>query len=131
MTTTPATAAAELADAITALDIERARGLLHPQVDFRAMTPNRIWEADGPAGVEEVLRTWLADPDEDIVSAQATDGQIVVEDTARVGWTVRGSGPDGPFVFEQQAYVREEDGQITWLRIMCSGTRPAPADAAG
>jgi len=26
---------------------------------------------------------------------------------------------------EQQAYVREDDGQVVWLRVMCSGPRPA------
>lgn len=122
MTTAPSSVATGLADAIVALDFARARGLLHPQIDFRAMTPNRVWEADGPADVEAVLRTWLADPDEEIASVDAT-APDVVNDTARVGWLVRGRGADGPFVFEQQAYVREQDGQVAWLRIMCSGTR--------
>ncbi len=123
MTTAPTTVAGAFADAIVARDFDRARGLLHPDIDFRAMTPSRIWEADGPAGVEEVLRTWLADPDEDIARIDATEPGAV-EDTARVGWRVRGSGADGAFAFEQQAYVRDLDGQIGWLRVMCSGTRP-------
>ena len=45
----------------------------------------------------------------------------------RAGWRVRGTGPDGAFTFEQQAFLRERDGQVGWLRIMCSGTRPAGA----
>ena len=95
----------------------------HPDIDFRAMTPRRIWEGDGPAEVEEVLRAWLADPDEEIDSVEATAPETV-EDTRRVGWRVRGRGADGWFVFEQQAYVRESEGQITWLRVMCTGQRP-------
>ena len=124
MATSQRSIAGELVDAVVARDFERARGLLDPAVDFRAMTPNRIWEADGPAAVEDVLRTWLADPDEEIDGVEATAPETV-QDTQRVGWRVRGRGPDGPFVFEQQAYLREADGRIGWLRIMCSGTRPA------
>jgi hypothetical protein len=124
MTTAPSTATARFVDAILARDFAVARGALHPEIDFRAMTPNRVWEADGPAGVEDVLRSWLADPDEKIESVDSTDS-MAVQDTMRVGWRVRGSDADGTFVFEQQAYMRERDGQIAWLRIMCSGSRPA------
>ena len=124
MATTQQSIAGELVDAIVGRDLARARGLLDPGIDFRAMTPKRIWEADGPAEVEEVLRAWLADPDEEIESVEAT-APVTVEDTQRVGWRVRGRDADGPFVFEQQAYLREDEGRIAWLRIMCSGTRPA------
>ena len=73
--------------------------------------------------MEQVLRTWLDDPDEEIARVEAIDA-TVIEDTLRVGWRVHGSKADGPFVFEQQAYVREQGGQVTWLRVMCSGPRP-------
>ncbi len=124
MSTTQRSIAGELVDAIVSRDFERARDLLDAGIDFRAMTPKRIWEADGPAEVEDVLRAWLADPDEEIESVEATS-PATVEDTQRVGWRVRGRGSDGSFVFEQQAYLREREGRIAWLRIMCSGTRPA------
>jgi len=127
MTIAPPSATGEFVDAILGRDFARARGLLHPEIDFRAMTPNRVWEADGPAGVEDVLRAWLDDPDEDITRIDAT-GTTAVEDTLRVGWRVHGSDADGAFVYEQQAYARERDGQIAWLRVMCSGARrPAVA----
>jgi hypothetical protein len=32
---------------------------------------------------------------------------------------------DGQNLVEQQAYLSERDGRIGWLRIMCSGYRPA------
>ena len=123
MSTTQQNIAGALVDAIVGRDFDRARGLFDADIDFRAMTPNRIWEAEGPAEVEDVLRAWLADPDEEIDSVEAT-APVTVEDTQRVGWRVRGRGADGPFVFEQQAYLRESGGRIGWLRIMCSGTRP-------
>ncbi|HEY5143736.1 MAG TPA: nuclear transport factor 2 family protein [Solirubrobacteraceae bacterium] len=124
MSTTSSTVTSAFVDAIVARDFAGARRLLHPEIDFRAMTPKRIWEADGPEEVEEVLRTWLADPDEDITGVEAVAGATVA-DTDRAGWRVRGTGPDGAFTFEQQAFLRERDGQVGWLRIMCSGTRPA------
>ncbi len=110
-------------DALVARDFAALSALLHPDIDFRAMTPNRVWEADGPQGVEDALRAWLADPDEEVERIAATQ-PMAVEDTVRVGWRVHGREAKGPFVFEQQAYMREQDGQIAWLRVICSGQRP-------
>ena len=122
MTAATSNATAAFVNAIVARDIAAARALLDPDIDFRGMTPNRIWEADGPAGVEDALRAWLEDPAEQIAGVEATE-PAVVQDTLRVGWRVRGSGADGEFVYEQQAYLRERDGRIAWLRVMCSGQR--------
>jgi hypothetical protein len=37
--------------------------------------------------------------------------------------------PDGRFLVEQQAYLPERDGRIGWMRVLCSGYRPAgPSD---
>ena len=158
--TTATTVAEALVEAIIARDVARAVALLHPEIDFRAMTPNRIWEADGPAGVEDVLRQWFEDPDEELHGIAATPTEwtappasrtfcgsgsrtpteelygIVatptewIEGTARVGWLVRISDADGPHVFEQQAYVRERDSQIGWMRVICSGWIPLADPAA-
>jgi hypothetical protein len=88
------------------------------------MTPNRIWEADGPEGVEQALRTWLDHPERQVEHIDATEVSDI-EDTVRAGWRVRGGGTGGPFVFEQQVYARERDGQVGWLRVMCTGPRPS------
>lgn len=122
MTTSPSPVALKLTDAIVARDFAGARELLHPDIDFRAMTPNRIWEADGPGDVESHLRAWLADPGEKVTGVEATEPELV-EDTLRVGWRVRGIDGEGPFVYEQQAYVREDEGRVTWMRVFCSGFR--------
>jgi hypothetical protein len=124
MMAVPASVTGGFVDAILAGDLSRARSLLHPDIDFRAMTPNRVWEADGPAGVEEVLRAWFEHPERDVERVDPTE-PASVEDTLRVGWRVHGRDADGPFMFEQQAYLRENDGQVVWLRVMCSGPRPA------
>ena len=124
--TTPAVAGA-FADAIVARDVTAATALLHPEVDFRAMTPNRIWEANDPAGVEEVLRAWLEDPDEEVHGVEATE-PAAVEGTQRVGWRVRVSDAEGMHVFEQQAYVREREGKVGWMRVICSGFNKLPEE---
>jgi ketosteroid isomerase-like protein len=123
MTVVPASVAGDFVDAILAGDFSRASGLLHPDIEFRAMTPSRVWEAEGPAGVEQVLRAWFEHPDREIEQVDPTEFAAVA-DTVRVGWRVHGDDANGPFVYEQQAYVRERDGQVAWLRIMCTGPRP-------
>jgi hypothetical protein len=112
-----------------ARDLARAVGLLHPDIDFRAMTPNRVWEAEDPAGVEAVLRAWLEGPEEEVHRIEATVPSSIV-DRVRVGWLVRISDADGPHLFEQQAYVRERDGQIDWMRVICSGWIPLSGSSA-
>ena len=123
MATVESEIAGAFVDAIVARDVARAVALLHPEIDFRAMTPNRVWEADGPTGVEAVLREWFEDPDEDVHGIEATE-PVSLEDTVRVGWLVQISDADGPHLFEQQAYVRERDAQVGWMRVICSGWIP-------
>lgn len=127
MMAVPVSITREFVDAILAKDFFRARGLLHPEIDFRAMTPNRVWEGDDPAGVEDVLRAWFEHPEREVERVEPTE-RASVEDTMRVGWRVHGSGANGPFVYEQQAYVREDNGQIVWMRVMCSGPRPVGSE---
>jgi hypothetical protein len=129
MTISESGVATAFVDALVARDLARAVALLHPDIDFRAMTPNRVWEADDPAGVEAVLRAWLEDPDEEVHSIEATEPSPVV-DRVRVGWLVRVSDADGPHLFEQQAYVRERDAQIDWMRVICSGWIPLSGSVA-
>ena len=129
MTTAESGLASALVDAIVARDLARAVALLHPDVDFQAMTPNRVWETGDPAGVEAILRQWFEDPDEDVHGIEATE-PTPIENTIRVGWLVHISDADGPHVFEQQAYVRERDAQIDWMRVMCSGWIPLTEPSA-
>lgn len=124
MAAVPASVTDEFLKAVLMRDFSRVRQLLHPDIDFCAMTPSRVWEADDPAGVEQVLRTWFEHPDRNVVRVTPTESASV-EDTLRVGWRVHGHGTNGPFVYEQQAYVREEGDRVCWLRVMCSGPRPA------
>jgi ketosteroid isomerase-like protein len=126
MTQIPASVTADLVEAIVARDLPRAQALMHPDVDFRAMTPKRTWEAEDPGGVEEVLRAWFEHPEREVERVEPTE-PASVEDTMRVGWRVYGTEARGPFVYEQQAFVREDGGRVVWMRVMCSGPRPVSA----
>jgi hypothetical protein len=112
----------DFAKAVAAKDMTRVRDLLHAEVDFRAMTPKRVWEAEGPDDVLVALSTWFDDGDsiEGIESVE-TDA---FADRERVGYRLRVRNEEGLHLVEQQAFLSERDGRIGWLRIMCSGYRP-------
>lgn len=126
MSPTATTLGAAFAQAYTSKDHERMAGLLHPEIDFRALTPNRSWEAHDPETViEQVLKAWLEDDEEveELISVESD----TVGDRERVGYRYRLRRPDGVFVVEQQAFLGERDGRIDWLRLVCSGSRPVSA----
>jgi SnoaL-like domain len=110
-------------DALSRKDFDEISGLLDPEVDFRGLTPGRAWEASGSRAVtEEVLSLWLEESDhiDGVVSVE----RDAVADRQRIAYRLEGTNPDGPFVFEQQAYFTERDGRIDWMRVLCSGFRP-------
>jgi hypothetical protein len=119
----PATLGTQFARALAAKEFEEIVALLHPEIDFRGMTPNRVWEAGDPDTViADVLRQWFEDSDEiEALDRLETD---TVADRERVGYRFSVRNPDGGFIVEQQAYVAERDGRIVWMRVLCSGYRP-------
>ena len=98
--------------------------LLHPDVDFRALTPGRFWECDtADAVVNDVfLGTWFG-PDAEIVEVTVTD-TAAIGTRRRVGYRFRVVKPEGGFAVEQQAFLDHDGDRITWLRILCSGFQP-------
>jgi hypothetical protein len=112
------------AAAIAAKDSAAISSLLAPDVDFRALTPRKFWEAATPAEVLDVLfANWFGETDHIDELVEVTSGPPV-EDTDHVGYRLAVTNPDGPHTVEQQAYYRAEDDQISYLRIVCSGYRP-------
>ena len=114
----------KLATAIASHDSEGLRALFAPDVTFKGLTPKRLWEAEDPDGVVEiVLGSWFEPDDhiDEIVSL--TDGDMVA-DTASVSYRFNMTTPDGAHTAEQQVYYRTEGDQITYARVLCSGFRP-------
>ena len=111
------------AQGIATGDREVLLALLAPEVDFRAMTPMRFWEASAPSDVlDAVLGTWFGG-DRHIEAVELVDTDVMA-DRERVGYRFRATTPEGPSLVEQQAYLGVDDGRISWLRIMCTGFRP-------
>ena len=112
------------AHALAGKDSTRMLDLIHPEVDFRALTPSRAWEADERDAVIEVLFEHWFEPTDEIRALQTLETDSFA-DRERVGYRFDVSSPDGDFVVEQQAYLSERDGQIGWMRVVCSGFRPS------
>ena len=114
---------ARFASAVAAKDHTRIREIIHPEIDFWAMTPGDIWDASGPDEIVGVLKEWFGEQDR-IEAIELLDGDAFA-DRERVGYRLRVARPDGQYLIEHQAYLSERDGKIGWLRILCSGFRPA------
>jgi hypothetical protein len=119
---------ADFARALASKNSERIRELMQPDVEFRALTPKRAWEANGP---EEVLSIvfghWFEDSDE-ILALEALETDSFA-DRERVGYRLSLRNPEGEFLLEQQAYISDRDGRIGWMRVLCSGYRPVASRA--
>lgn len=97
--------------------------LLDPDVDFRALTPKRSWEAEDPQGVVGIVfGHWFEDSDR--IEAIENVESDSFADRERVGYRLSVSNPEGRFVVEQQAYLSTTDGRIQWMRVLCAGYRP-------
>jgi hypothetical protein len=120
------TLGAEFAHALQRKDARRLSELLAPDVDFRALTPRRTWEASDPDGVVEIVFGHWFEDDDEIRSLDALEHDAFA-DRERVGYRFAVENPEGRFLVEQQAYLSERDGRIGWMRVLCAGYRPLDA----
>lgn len=113
------------ARAIADRDIDAFTALLAPEVDFKALTPGRFWEGSNPDDVlDTVFGHWFEETDRVDELVAVTEGPDV-EDTHHVGYRFAITNPDGAHTVEQQAYYRADGDRIGYLRVVCSGYRPA------
>jgi hypothetical protein len=112
------------AHAVARRDFAQVTEVLCPDIEFRALTPRRAWEAASDAETLRILRTWFDDTTvvDDVLGVR-TDA---VGDRHCVTYRFAGERPEGRFVIEQHAYYTEHDDRIGWMRLLCSGFRPAP-----
>ena len=114
----------DFARALAAKDAVAIRELIHPEIDFRALTPNRTWEAsDRDELISILLESWF-EADDEIEGLESVETDTVA-DRERVGYRFSVTNPDGRHLVEQQAYLEDRDGKIAWMRVVCSGFRPA------
>jgi hypothetical protein len=118
--------------ALAARDAAGLRALFGREVDFRGLTPGRVWEAGTPEALVDdvILGSWFA-PDDVIERIESVQDSRVSTRT-RIAYRLRVRNPEGTFTVEQQAFCDLTDGKITWLRVLCSGFVPvAEPDAPG
>lgn len=127
MTTRGRELGTHFATSLARKDRDAMVALLADPIDFRAMTPGRVWEGESPAAIVDdvVLGAWF-EPSDHIESLESVETDDVA-DYSRVGYRLLVRNDDGLHLVEQQAYLAEADGRIGWLRIMCSGYRPVPS----
>jgi hypothetical protein len=120
--TVPAALGPRYAQALATKNAEALRAVLHPDVDFRGLTPNRFWEAhDREAVLDIVFGVWFG-PHDDLDEVVLLESDAFA-DRGQLRFRFRGRNRDGPMIVEQQAYLAERDGLIGWMRIVCSGQR--------
>jgi hypothetical protein len=111
------------AHALAREDFAQVMEVLCPDIEFRALTPRRFWEAQTAEETLRILRTWF-DPATVVDEVVEVSTEVVV-DRHCVIYRFAGEDPNGRFVVEQHAYYTERDDRIGWMRLLCSGFRPA------
>jgi hypothetical protein len=120
--TTAEFAGREFAQALAVRDFDKLRSLLDPQIEFRALTPRRAWEANDDAETLALFQRWF-DPQTEVEEIDDISSHAV-GDRTHLAYRFLGHDDDGPFVVEQHVYFTDRDGRIDWMRMMCSGFRP-------
>ena len=107
-------------DALDRRDYDPIAACFAEQAQLRAVVPRGVREDDRPDAIAArfQLRTG---PTGELVDSAAD----MVGDVLRLRYVIRGVDPElGLCVFEQTAYAEVVDGEITRMRVACSGDRP-------
>lgn len=109
------------ARALAAKDAAEVRAVTTPDLDFRAMTPGRFWEAHSHDELVDVLfANWLEPGDEVVALLSTSAGEVSTR--RHVAYRLHLRNTDGDSLMEQQMYYDvTADDRISWARVMCSG----------
>jgi hypothetical protein len=111
------------AKALAEKDEAAVRAVTTADLDFRAMTPGRFWEAHTHAELVDVLFGHWLEPTDEVVALLATStGEVSTRQHVAYRLHLRNAAGDA--VMEQQMYYDTTDGRISWARVMCSGFVP-------
>jgi hypothetical protein len=114
--------------ALAARDAAALRSMFGDEVDFRGMTPRQVWTAPTPdALVSDVIFGAWFEPGDAITRIEWVQAGQVGRRT-RIGYRLELANASGSFVLEQQAFLELTNGEITWLRLLCSGAVPVAGD---
>lgn len=120
--TTLADTGTRFLEALSSRDYEALGACFAADGTLRGVVPPGLREADGREAIVERFQIWTADVEEyEIADSEAAP----FADLLRLRWVVQGVDPEvGPDAYEQTAYAEIVDGEITAMRLACSGHRP-------
>lgn len=113
---------ARLASAVASKDEAAVRAVVAHDVDFKGLTPGRLWEGGSLDELVAVLGRWF-EPQDRVDELETVVDGVPVGDTQHVAYRLRITTPEGPHTVEQQVYYRVDGDRIGYLRVMCSGFR--------
>lgn len=121
------TAGEQFAHALAARDSAGLRAVLAGEVDFAALTPGRHWSATDPAEIVDdvILGRWFGPGRTIRELCSVTTGRVA--DCEHVTYRLRVELDGVDHLVEQQAYYTVQNGEIGWLRVLCSGYRALAA----
>lgn len=110
----------QFAKALAAKDETGVRAIMATDLDFRAMTPRRFWEAHDHDELVDILFGYWLEPSDDVVAlVSVSTGEVSTRN--HVTYRLHLRNADGDSLMEQQMYYNVTDGRISWARVMCSG----------
>ncbi|MGW5714676.1 hypothetical protein ACWEVP_00815 [Amycolatopsis sp. NPDC003865] len=117
------TAGEKFAHALAARDSAGLHAVLAGEVDFAALTPGRHWSATDPAEIVDdvILGRWFGPGRTIHELCSVTTGRVA--DCEHVTYRLRVGRDGADHLVEQQAYYTAQNGEIGWLRVLCSGYR--------
>jgi hypothetical protein len=129
-TSTAATVACRLLDAIVTRDFDSIGVILAPDVRMRALLPRSIVQTDTAEAAVETFREWFgAHKSCTVISTE----QHTVEGRDFLSYKLRVQpdwAPDVFHVVEQSGYCRVTDDRVTRLDLVCTGYFPIDHDSA-
>jgi SAM-dependent methyltransferase len=137
-------------EALVRGDFDTMRALLHPDIEFRGLSPHKFLKAsrrDPVGGVIRAFRLWFfegadvafeGDHPEELLSCSVdpygSGGRYklsyrVREKSREMAEAFRTDGlgsidDDADWIVEQEAYYDVRDGRIGWMIVLCGGYQP-------
>jgi hypothetical protein len=99
---------------------EELAGLLDPTVQFRALIPYGLREANDRDSAAKYLQKWFGDADQLVLQSSEVE---LMHDRVHIAYRIR-EHEDKWYLVEQQAYCTIRDGLIKQIDLVCSGFRP-------
>ncbi len=112
--------AEKLVESLVKNDFVTIRDLLHNDVVFTAASPEETWNGAGiEAALKEIRSFFSVD---EVLSKTVSLDYFDLPHRSRMSYILEGEEESyGTFQYEHQAYFQVTNGQISHLRMLCSG----------